>query len=156
MSFYLAKAVHPRMEARDLEHAKTFIMDERLPSRLKARHPYNIAAQEMLNSIPEDISRDAWLAAAWKQEWEAAGPSLMHSYVWEPGDGAIGGDELPRQQWTTLNRLRTGVGRFNMSSGVWRTVRYASADSPSRQPTTPSTPAPYIDHPQRPASSTWD
>ncbi|KAM9812655.1 uncharacterized protein ACBT44_011747 [Syngnathus typhle] len=101
-----------------------------------------MAAQEMLNSIPEDISRDAWLAAAWKQEWEAAGPSLMHCYVWEPGDGAIGGDELPRQQWTTLNRLRTGVGRFNMSSGVWRTVRHASAEPSSRQPTTPSTPTP--------------
>ncbi|KAJ8403315.1 hypothetical protein AAFF_G00355320 [Aldrovandia affinis] len=45
------------------------------PSRLKSRHPYNKAAQEMLNFTSEDISRDAWLAAAWKQEWESAGPS---------------------------------------------------------------------------------
>ncbi|XP_034062856.1 NAD kinase-like isoform X2 [Gymnodraco acuticeps] len=82
------------------------------PSRLKSRHPYNKAAQEMLNSTSEDISRDAWLAAAWKQEWESAVPSRIHRYIWDPGDGAIGGDNLPRRQWTTLNRLRTGVGRF--------------------------------------------
>ncbi|KAJ8385305.1 hypothetical protein AAFF_G00190210 [Aldrovandia affinis] len=44
------------------------------PSRLKSRHSYNKAAQEMLNFTSEDISRDAWLAAAWKQEWESAGP----------------------------------------------------------------------------------
>ncbi|KAJ8372540.1 hypothetical protein AAFF_G00281450 [Aldrovandia affinis] len=45
------------------------------PCRLKSRHPYNKAAQEMLQSIPEDLSRDAWLAASWKQTWETAGPS---------------------------------------------------------------------------------
>ena len=89
------------------------------PNRLKSRHPYNIAAQEMLNSTSEDISRDAWLAAAWKQEWESAGPSRIHRYIWDPGDGTIGGDDLPRRQWTTLNRLRTGVGRFKTSMKTW-------------------------------------
>ncbi|KAJ8409933.1 hypothetical protein AAFF_G00209740 [Aldrovandia affinis] len=59
----------------------------------------------MLNFTSEDISRDAWLAAAWKQEWESAGPSRVHRYIWDPGDGAIGGDDLPRRQWTTLNHF---------------------------------------------------
>ncbi|KAJ8395764.1 hypothetical protein AAFF_G00030010 [Aldrovandia affinis] len=57
------------------------------PCRLKSRHPYNKAAQEMLQSIPEDLSRDAWLAASWKQTWETAGPSRILRYIRDPGDG---------------------------------------------------------------------
>ena len=39
------------------------------PCRLKSRQPYNREAQEMLCAIPEDRSKDAWIAAAWKQEY---------------------------------------------------------------------------------------
>ncbi|KAJ8385631.1 hypothetical protein AAFF_G00184280 [Aldrovandia affinis] len=41
----------------------------------------------MLRSIPEDLSTNAWLAASWKQEWESAGPSRIHRYIWDPGEG---------------------------------------------------------------------
>ncbi|KAJ8385857.1 hypothetical protein AAFF_G00179230 [Aldrovandia affinis] len=41
----------------------------------------------MLQSIPEDLSRDAWLAASWKQTWETAGPSRILQYIQDPGDG---------------------------------------------------------------------
>ena len=51
------------------------------PSRLKSRHPYNQAAQEMLISIPEDLTTKAWLAAAWKQEWESAGAAGREEVV---------------------------------------------------------------------------
>ncbi|KAL3052917.1 hypothetical protein OYC64_005443 [Pagothenia borchgrevinki] len=87
--------------------------------RLKSCLPFNKAAQEILNSTSEDLSRDAWLAVAWRQEWEIDGPSRIHRYIWDPGDGAIGGDDLPRRQWTTLNHLRTGVGRFETSMKKW-------------------------------------
>ena len=76
------------------------------PNRLKSHHlqqTYNKAAQEMLHSVPQDLSRDAWLVAAWKREM--AGPTRIHGYSWDPGGGAIGGDDLPRRQWTLLNRL---------------------------------------------------
>ena len=43
--------------------------------RLKSRIPYNKEAQDMLSVIPEDRSKDAWIAATWKQEWEASGPT---------------------------------------------------------------------------------
>ena len=86
--------------------------------RLTSRHPYNKGAQEQLRSIPEDLSTEAWLAATWKQQWESAGPTRIHCYIQDPGDG-IKGEELPRRQWTLLNRLRTGVGCFKKSMRKW-------------------------------------
>ena len=41
------------------------------PCRLNSRKLYNKEAQEMLSVIPEDRSKDAWIAATWKQAWEA-------------------------------------------------------------------------------------
>ena len=72
----------------------------------------------MLCSTTEDLSRNGWLAAAWKQEWERAGPTRIHHSIRDPGDGTTG-DDLPRQQWTLLNRLRTGVGRFKSAMKKW-------------------------------------
>ena len=79
--------------------------------RLKSRKPYKYA-QEMLSVTPEDRSKDAWIAATWKQEWEASGPNRVHRHVSDPGEG-VKGEDLSRKHWTTLNRLRTGVGRYN-------------------------------------------
>ena len=84
------------------------------PGRLKSRKPYNKEAQEMLSVIPWDRSKDAWLAATWKQEWEASGPTRVHRHVSDPVE-VVKGEELSRKQWTTLNRLRTGVGRYRAS-----------------------------------------
>ena len=35
----------------------------------------------MLSVIPEDRSKKAWIAATWKQEWEASGPTRVHRHV---------------------------------------------------------------------------
>ena len=88
------------------------------PSRLKSRHPYNRTAQGMLGSIPEDMSARTWLATAWRREWESAEPTSMHHHILDPGDG-VEGEHLPRRQWTLLNRLRTGVGRFKTPMKKW-------------------------------------
>ena len=50
------------------------------PGRLKSRHPYNKAAHEMLQSIPDELSRDACLAESLKQTSETAGP-LMYPTI---------------------------------------------------------------------------
>ena len=50
------------------------------PCRLKSRKPYNKEAQEMISVIPEDRSKDAWIAATWKHEWEASGPTRVLSH----------------------------------------------------------------------------
>ena len=34
----------------------------------------------MLSVIPEDRSKDAWIAATWKQKWEASGPTRVHRH----------------------------------------------------------------------------
>ena len=100
------------------------------PCRLKSRKPYNKEAQEMLSVIPEDRSKDAWIAATWKPEWEASGPTRVHRYVSDPGEGVTGvkGEDLSRKQWTTLNRLRTGVGRYKASMIKWGLAENAACE----------------------------
>ena len=88
------------------------------PCRLKSHKPYNKEAHEMISVIPEDRSKDAWIAAMWKQEWEASGPTRVHRHISDPGEG-VKGEELSRKYWTTLNRLRTGVGRYRASMKKW-------------------------------------
>ena len=55
---------------------------------------------------------------AWKREWEASGPTRVHPHVSDPGEG-FKGEDLSRKHWTTLNRLRTGVGRYKASLKKW-------------------------------------
>ena len=86
--------------------------------RLKSRRPFSKSAQAMLQSIPRDMSRDAWLATAWKKSWDTAEPSRMQRYIRDPA-GGVKGDDLPRHQWTSLNRLRCGVGRFKSCMRKW-------------------------------------
>ena len=52
-------------------------------------------AQETLSFIPEDRSKDAWIAATWRQEWEASGPTRVHRHVSDPGEG-VKGEDLSR------------------------------------------------------------
>ena len=58
------------------------------------------------------------IAATWKQDWEASGPIRVHRHVSVPGEG-VKGKDLSRKQWTTLNRLQTGVGRYRASMKKW-------------------------------------
>ena len=95
--------------------------------RLKSRNPYNKEAQEVLSVIPDDRSKDAWIAATWKQEWEASGPTRLHQHVSDPGEG-FKGEELSRKHWTTLNRLRTGVGRYRASMKKWELADSAACE----------------------------
>ena len=39
-------------------------------------------------------------------------------FVSDPGEG-VKGEDMSRKQWTTLNRLRTGVGRYKASMKKW-------------------------------------
>ena len=88
------------------------------PCMRKSGKPYNKEAQKMLSVIPEDRSKDAWIAATCTQEWEASGPTRVHRHISDPGK-VVKGEDLSRKHWTTLNRLRTGVDRFRTSMKKW-------------------------------------
>ena len=92
--------------------------NEVAPCRLKSRKSYNNEAQEILSVIPEDRSKDTLIAAMWKQEWEASGSTRVHHHISNPGEG-VKGEDLIRKHWTTLNRLRSGVGRYRSSIKKW-------------------------------------
>lgn len=75
----------------------------------------------MLCSLLEDQSPSEWLAKSWKQEWELSRPRRTQCYICSPG-GAMEGVDLPRLQWTLLNRLHTGSGasKHPWRSGAWQ------------------------------------
>ncbi|KAJ8361822.1 hypothetical protein AAFF_G00418630 [Aldrovandia affinis] len=73
----------------------------------------------MLRSIPEDLSTNAWLAASWKQEWESAGPSRIHRYIWDPGEGIIQLYGVPSKYVNNFRALyRNSTCRVRTSSGT--------------------------------------
>ena len=57
-------------------------------------------------------------AGTWKQVSEASGPTRAHRHVSDPGEG-VKGEDLSRKHLTTLNRLRTWVGRYKASMKKW-------------------------------------
>ena len=86
-------------------------------ARLKSRGPFAEHTHQLLRSTPADVFRGMWLTRRWSEEWQAADHSRLHRFVDEPGE--LLGEDLPRRQWTTLNRLRTGVGRFAATMNGW-------------------------------------
>ncbi|KAJ8335962.1 hypothetical protein SKAU_G00393050 [Synaphobranchus kaupii] len=82
-------------------------------ARLKSRHPFATHAHELLRTAPADASKTDWVKARWRDQWKSAEPSRLHRYIDDPM--GVPGQDLPRKQWTTLNRFRTGVGRYGVA-----------------------------------------
>ena len=59
----------------------------------------------------------SWLSTRWNEEWRDAEHSRLHSFINTPDH--VPGQDLPRRQWTTYNRIRTGVGRFGEAMKRW-------------------------------------
>ena len=101
-----------RKAAKDEDHILHLVISERpSPARLKSRRPFAEHAHRLLRSTPEDVSSRSWLSTRWNEEWRAAEHSRLHSFINTPDH--VPGQDLPRRQWTTYNRIRTGVGRFS-------------------------------------------
>ena len=125
------KAASLALARRALKHDWHILHDttknEVPPCRLKSRKHYNRETQEMISVIPEDRSKDAWIAATWKQEWEASGPTRIHRHVSDHGKG-VKGEDFSRKHWATLNILRTGVGPYRASMKKWGLVDSAASE----------------------------
>ena len=73
--------------------------------RLKCRRPFVSAAQRLLHHLFElDIRVAQWTDYKWNTEYLINASDLR---------------ALPRSSWVRLNRLRTGVGRFQLSMHKW-------------------------------------
>ncbi|KAJ8366288.1 hypothetical protein AAFF_G00363110 [Aldrovandia affinis] len=81
----------------------------------------------MLQSIPEDLSRDAWLAASWKQTWETAGPSRILRYIRDPGDGL-------KPACADMENLKRKEQRYRQKQQQNYNRRHRAHDMPHLQP----------------------
>ena len=79
--------------------------------RLKSRHPFAPAAQQLI-SLSENNSIHAahWADHQWNAEW-AGNPTRLRTFIRDTGALPLG-MTLPRKACIRLNRLRTGDGRF--------------------------------------------
>ena len=66
--------------------------------------------------IPGDRSKDAWIAAAWKQKREVFGPTRVHRNVSDSGEDFKGKD-LSRKHWSKLMWTRTASSGFSCCRG---------------------------------------
>ena len=83
-------------------------------------------AHQLLHSSSEDVSTRQWLKHRWSEEWQKADHTRLHRFVEEPD--VLPGEDLPRRQWITLNRLRTGIGRFAATMKGWGLRASAACD----------------------------
>jgi len=79
--------------------------------RLKSRHPFVPAAQQLIGFSDNNNIRSAqWADYQWNAEW-ADNPTRLRTSIPDTGTHTPG-MTLPRRTWVRLNRLRTSVGSF--------------------------------------------
>jgi len=84
--------------------------------RLKPRHPFAPAAQQLIIFSDDNISAAHWADHWWNAEW-LDNTTRLRAFI--PGTHPPG-MTLPRTAWVRLNRLRTGVGSFRSCLYKWR------------------------------------
>ena len=78
--------------------------------RLKSRRPFSHHAAKLRGS-------DFNICQTWRASWqETPRPAQLDI---TPNTTVPPGANLPRREWVSLNRIRTGVGRFNAAMHRW-------------------------------------
>ena len=88
-------------------------------SRLKSRRP-------PLKTASQLIDLNFSLSVSWTSNWEAFVGQNKH-LVSDPTT-AVRGMDIPRREWTSVNRFRTGVGRCNYWRHKWGQTLDQSCD----------------------------
>ena len=82
--------------------------------RLKSRHPFVPAAWKLLGSLSKlDIREKQWTKNKWNADYFES-TSRVRAFIRRVSSRPLKMG-LPRTSWVTLNRLRTGIGRFHSS-----------------------------------------
>ena len=101
--------------------------------RLKSRHPFVPAAQQLIISFSDNsiICAAQWADHQWNAEW-ADNPTRLRTSIPDTGRHTPG-MTLTRIAWDRLNRLRTGVGRFCSYLYGWRMASSAACECGAEQ-----------------------
>jgi len=95
--------------------------------RLKSRHPFVPAAQQLISfSDNNNIRAAQWADHQWNAKW-ASNPTRLRTSIPDTGTHTPG-MTLPRRAWVRLNRLRTGVGRFRSCLYKWGMASSAACE----------------------------
>ena len=78
--------------------------------RLRSRRPFSCQAASLANF-------NFNLMDQWKHDWQETIKPVQLTIL--PGTNIPPRADLPRREWVTLNRLRTGVGRFGANMHRW-------------------------------------
>ena len=95
--------------------------------RSQSRRPFVSAARKLLDNLSElGIRARQWTDYKWNMEY-SEGPSELCAFIPRAGTRPLGMGLL-RPAWVVLNRLRTGVGRFQSSMHKWGLAPTSSCD----------------------------
>ena len=109
------------------------ITREETQPRLKSRRPFATSGKDLLSITLPNETKAHWIARMWSVEWQPS-TSRLGEYITSPSRSSPGSD-LPRQAWVKLNRLRTGVGRFNADMWRWGLSKSSACDCGTDQQT---------------------
>ena len=109
------------------------ITREETQPRLKSRRPFASSGKDLLSTAPPNETKVHWIARMWSAGWQPS-TSRLREYIVSPSMCCPGCDLL-RQAWVKLNRLRTGVGRFNADMWRWGLSKSSACDCGADQQT---------------------
>ena len=124
-----------QLQSRNLLHSALTRPSSANARRLKSRHPFVPAAQQLISSSDNNnnIHAAQWADHQWNAEWAEnpqdsafSSPTPAHTHP---------GMTFPRRAWVRLNRLRTGVGRFRSCLFKWGTASFAACECGAEEQT---------------------
>jgi len=121
---------HRAMESGHLLHSALTRPSGAAAQRLKLRHPFVPAAQQLIN-FSDNIRAVQWADRQWNAEW-ADNPTRLHTSIPDTGTHPPG-MTLPRRAWIRLNHLRTSVGRFRSCLYKWGMASSAAYECGAEQ-----------------------